>query len=325
MHVVYARCAGLDVHTKTVVVTGLSTASNGSVTKATKTFSTMTAELLRLEAWLTELEVDQLALESTGVYWYPIYNLLEEGRTVLLVTPQHIKAVPGRKTDVRDSEWLADLLRHGLLAPSFIPPKPIRELREVTRYRKQLVYERTQYANRLQKVLESANSKLAVVASDSLGVSGRAMLEALIAGEQEAAQMAEYARGRMRRRIPDLRQALEGRVSSHHRFLLRPILKHIDGVDQELLEVEQQIAVSLQPYEEASRLLQPIPGIGAPAAAALISEIGVDMSRFPSAKHLASWAGVCPGNNQSGGKRLPAGTTGGNRWRFAPSWAKWSG
>ena len=314
MQVVYARCAGLDVHKKTVVVTVLSTASNGSVTKATKTFSTMTAELLRLEAWLTELEVDQLALESTGVYWYPIYNLLEEGRTVLLVNPQHIKAVPGRKTDVRDSEWLADLLRHGLLAPSFIPPKPIRELREVTRYRKQLVYERTQYANRLQKVLESANIKLAAVASDILGVSGRAMLAALIAGEQEAAQMAEYARGRMRRRIPDLRQALEGRVSSHHRFLLRQILKHIDGVDQELLEVEQQIALYLQPYEEASRLLQTIPGIGAPAAAALISEIGVDMSRFPSAKHLASWAGVCPGNNQSGGKRLPAGTTGGNRW-----------
>lgn len=259
-------------------------------------------------------QVDHLALESTGVYWYPIYHLLEEGHTVLLVNPQHIKAAPGRKTDVRDSEWLAELLRHGLLSPSFIPPKPIRELREVTRYRKQLVYERTQYANRLQKVLESANIKLAAVAADILGVSGRAMLEALIAGEQEAAQMAEYARGRMRQRLPDLRQALEGRVSPHHRFLLRQILNHIDGVDRELLEVEQQIAVYLQPYEEASRLLQTIPGIGAPAAAALLSEIGVDMSRFPSAKHLASWAGVCPGNNQRGGKRLSAGTTGGNRW-----------
>jgi transposase len=314
MQVVFARCAGLDVHKQTVVVTVLLTASNGAVSKQTRTFSTMTAELLRLEAWLTELEVDHLAMESTGVYWYPIYNLLEEGRTMLLVNPQHIKAVPGRKTDVRDSEWLADLLRHGLLSPSFIPPKPIRELREVTRYRKQLVYERTQYANRLQKVLESANIKLAVVASDILGVSGRAMLEALIRGEQEAAQMAEHACGRMRLRIPDLRQALEGRVSPHHRFLLRQILRHIDGVDHELLEIEQQIAVYLQPYAEASRLLQTIPGVGAPAAAALISEIGVDMSRFPSAKHLASWAGVCPGNNQSGGKRLPSGTTGGNRW-----------
>jgi transposase len=314
MQVVFARCAGLDVHKKTVVVTVLLTESNGSVAKETRTFSTMTAELLRLEAWLADLQVDQLALESTGVYWYPIYNVLEEGRTILLVNPQHIKAVPGRKTDVRDSEWLADLLRHGLLSASFIPPKPIRELREVTRYRKQLVYERTQYANRLQKVLESANIKLAAVASDILGVSGRTMLDALIAGVQEAAQMAEYARGRMRRRIPDLRQALEGRVSPHHRFLLRQILKHIDSVDHELLEVEQQIAGYLQPYAEASRLLQTIPGIGAPAAAALISEIGVDMTRFPSAKHLASWAGVCPGNNQSGGKRLPAGTTGGNRW-----------
>jgi transposase len=222
--------------------------------------------------------------------------------------------VPGRKTDVRDSEWLADLLRHGLLSPSFIPPKPIRELREMTRYRKQLVYERTHYANRLQKVLESANIKLGAVASAILGVSGRAMLEALIAGQQDATQMAAHARGRMRQHIPDLRQALAGRVSPHQRFLLRQILKHIDGVDQELLEIEQQIAVYLQPYEEASRLLQTIPGIGAPAAAALISEIGVDMSRFPSAKHLASWAGVCPGNNQSGGKQLSAGTTGGNRW-----------
>ena len=314
MHVVFAHCAGLDVHKKTVVVTVLLTASNGVVTKETRTFSTMAAELLRLEAWLADLQVDHLALESTGVYWYPIYNFLAEGRTVLLVNPQHIKAVPGRKTDVRDSEWLADLLRHGLLSPSFIPPKPIRELREMTRYRKQLVYERTQYANRLQKVLESANSKLGAVASDILGVSGRAMLEALIAGEQDAAQMAEYARGRMRQRLPDLRQVLEGRVSPHHRLLLRQMLKHIDGVDQELLEVEQQIAVSLQPYEDASRLLQTIPGIGAPAAAALLSEIGVDMGRFPSAKHVASWAGVCPGNNHSGGKRLSAGTTGGNRW-----------
>jgi len=314
MQVVFTHCAGLDVHKKTVVVTVLLTASNGVVTKETRTFSTMTAELLRLEAWLTDLQVDHLALESTGVYWYPIYNLLEEGHTVLLVNPQHIKAVPGRKTDVRDSEWLADLLRHGHLSPSFIPPKPIRELREMTRYRKQLVYERTQYANRLQKVLESANIKLGAVASDILGVSGRAMLDALIAGEQDAAQMAEDARGRMRQRIPDLRQALEGRVSPHHRFLLRQILNHIDGVDRELLEVEQQISVYLQPYEEASRLLQTIPGIGAPAAAALLSEIGVDMGRFPSAKHLASWAGVCPGNNQSGGKRLSAGTTGGNRW-----------
>ena len=292
----------------------LLTASNGAVTKQTRTLSTMTAELVRLEAWLADQQVDHLALESTGVYWYPIYTLLEEGRTVRLVNPQHIKAGPGRKTDVRDSEGLADLLRHGLLSPSFIPPTPIRELREMTRYRKQLVYERTHYANRLQKVLASATIKLGAVASAILGVSGRAMLEALIAGQQDATQMAAHAQGRMRQRIPDWRQALEGRVSPHHRLLLRQILKHSDGVDQELREIEQQIAVYLQPYEEASRLLQTIPGIGAPAAAALMSEIGVDMRRFPSAKHLASWAGVCPGNNQSGGKQLSAGTTGGNRW-----------
>jgi transposase len=184
----------------------------------------------------------------------------------------------------------------------------------VTRYRQQLVYERIPYANRLQKVLESANIKLAAVASDILGTSGRAMLEALIRGDQDAGQMAEYARGRMRQRLPDLRHALAGRVSPHHRFLVRQILKHIDAVDREVAEVEQQIAAYLQPYEDASQLLQTIPGIGAAAAAAIISEIGVDMGRFPSAKHLASWAGVCPGNNQSGGKRLPAGTTRGNRW-----------
>jgi transposase len=222
MQVVYARCAGLDVHKKTVVVTVLLTASNGAVTKQTRTFSTVTGELLRLEAWLADLQVDHLALESTGVYWYPIYNLLEEGRTMLVVNPLHIKAVPGRKTDVRGSEWLADLLRHGLLAPSFLPPKPIRELREVTRYRKQLVYEWIQYANRLQKVLESANIKLAAVASAILGTSGRAMLEALISGDQDAAQMAEYARGRMRRRIPDLRQALEGRSQPPSSLPLAP-------------------------------------------------------------------------------------------------------
>jgi transposase len=197
MQVVFARCAGLDVHKKTVVATVLLTAANGSASKETRTFSTMTADLLRLEAWLSDVEVDHLAMESTGVYWYPIYALLEEGRTILLVNPQHIKAVPGHKTDVRDSEWLADLLRHGLLSASFIPPQPIRELREVTRYRKQLVYERTQYANRLQKVLESANIKLAAVASSVLGVSGRAMLDALIAGEQGAG-----ADGGVRARAP---------------------------------------------------------------------------------------------------------------------------
>ena len=208
MQVLYERCAGLDVHQKSVVVTIMLTAANGHSTKLTRTFGTMTADLLSLDSWLEEQQVEQLAMESTGVYWYPVYTLLEEGRTVILVNPQHMKAVPGRKTDVKDSEWLADLLRHGLLKASFIPPKPIRELRELTRYRKRLVQERTQALHRLQKVLESANSKLGTIATDLLGVSGRAMLAALIADQQRPAEMAELARGRMRRRIPALRQAL---------------------------------------------------------------------------------------------------------------------
>jgi transposase len=243
-----------------------------------------------------------------------VYNLLEEGRTLILVNPQHMKAVPGRKTDVKDSEWLADLLRHGLLKASFIPPKPIRELRELTRYRKRLVQERTQAANRLQKILESANIKVGTVATDLLGVSGRAMLEALIADEQTPEQMANLARGRMRSRIPALRQALEGRVTAHHRFLLRQMLVHIDFLDQAIAQVQAQLDQHLAPYHEAMELLQTIPGISALSAAAILAEIGVDMTCFPSAKHLASWAGVCPGNKQSGGRRLQAGTSPGNRW-----------
>jgi transposase len=314
MQVLYERCAGLDVHQKSVVVTVLVTAATGQVTKLTRTFGTMTAELLALDNWLDEQLVEQLAMESTGVYWYPVYNLLEEGRNVVLVNPQHMKAVPGRKTDVKDSEWLADLLRHGLLKASFIPPQPIRELRELTRYRKRLVQERTQAVNRLQKVLESANIKVGTIATDLLGVSGRAMLDALIADEQSPAQMAQLARGRMRSRMPALCQALEGRVTDHHRFLLQQMLAQCDFLEQAIGQVQAQIERQLAPYQDALALLQTIPGISGTSAAAIIAEIGVDMTRFPSAKHLASWAGLCPGNKQSGGKRLQAGTIQGNRW-----------
>jgi transposase len=297
-----------------VVVTILVTAATGQVAKMTRTFGTMTADLLALASWLGEYQVEHIAMESTGVYWYPVYNLLEDGCTVVLVNPQHIKAVPGRKTDVKDSEWLADLLRHGLLKASFIPPQPIRELRELTRYRKRLVQERTQAANRLQKVLESANLKVGAIATDLLGVSGRAMLEALIAARQTPAEMAQLARGRLRSRLPALQQALEGRVTDHHRFLLRQMLTQVDFLDQAIGQVQMQIERQLEPYHEAMELLQTIPGISATSAAAIIAEIGVDMTRFPSAKHLASWAGLCPGNKQSGGRRLQAGTNPGNRW-----------
>lgn len=304
MQVIYARCAGLDVHKKTVVVCVLLTHETGKVEKLVRTFSTMTADLLALDEWLRSLQVEQIALASTGVFWHPVYNLLEEGRTVILVNPQHMKAVPGRKTDVKDAEWLADLLRHGLLKASFIPPQPIRELRELTRYRAKLVQERSSEVNRLQKVLEGANIKLAAVATDVLGKSGRDMLHALVAGTQDAEVLAELARGKLRKKLPDLRLALEGRVKPHHRFLLMRILAHIDFLEESLQQLQQEIEQQLCPFEEAMTLAQSVIGIQATAAAALLAEIGTDMSRFPSAKHLASWAGVCPGNKQSAGKTL---------------------
>jgi transposase len=317
MQVLYERCAGLDVHKKTVVVTTLLTQSDGNVQKQTRTFATMTADLLALEEWLSALGITVVALESTGVYWHPVYNLLEEGRTVILVNPQHMQAVPGRKTDVKDSEWLADLLRHGLLKASFIPPQPIRELRDLTRYRKSLTQARTQEINRLQKVLEGANLKLAAVVTDVLGVSARAMLEALIAGSADAEGLAELARGRLRAKLPQLRRALEGRTQAHHRFLLAQMLTHIDYLEESIAQVQAEIEQRLQGYEEAVTLLQTIPAVKATAAATIVAEIGVDMRAFPSAKHLASWAGVCPGNKQSGGKRLSGRLTKGNRYMRA--------
>jgi transposase len=314
MQVVYDRCCGLDVHKKTVVACVLLTAPDGSVQRQVRTFSTMTAELLALGDWLRSQEVSVVAMESTGVFWHPVYNLLEEGRTILLVNPQHMKAVPGRKTDVKDSEWLADLLRHGLLKASFIPPKPIRQLRELTRYRKSLIEERTWEVNHLHKMLEGTNIKLAAVASDVLGKSGRDMLEALIGGEQRPEVLAELARGRLRAKLPQLRQALEGRVHPHHVFLLTRLLAHIDFLEESLAEVQREIGQRLDPLEEAMTLLQGIPGIQATTAGGILAEIGVQMERFPSDKHLCSWAGVCPGNKQSGGKRLSGKTTSGNPW-----------
>jgi transposase len=315
MQVVYPRCCGLDVHQKTVVACVLLTHPDGTVERHGCTFGTMTVDLLALHDWLERLGVTHLALESTGVYWRPVFNLLEaEGRTLLLVNPQHLKAVPGRKTDVRDAEWLADLLRHGLLRPSFIPPAPIRDLREVTRYRKTLVQQRAEEVQRVQKLLEGANLKLAAVATDVLGVSGRAMLTAILEGAADPAALAELAKGRLRAKLPALRQALDGRVKPHHRVLLGELLAHIEYLEEAISRLSTEIDRALVPFDEAVALLETIPGIGAVAAATIVSEIGVDMSRFPSAKHLASWAGVCPGNKQSGGKRLSGRTTKGNVW-----------
>jgi transposase len=312
MQVEYERCAGIDLHKKTAVTTIMITHPDGHVEEHTRTFSTMTSDLLALDDWLRVHGVQMVAMEATGIYWHPVFNILEAGRPVLLVNPQHMKAVPGRKTDVKDSQWIADLLRHGLLSASFIPPAPIRELRDLTRYRKTLVQERAQEINRLQKVLETANIKLASVATDVTGKSGRDMLARIVAGEQDATVLAELARGRLREKLPDLRLALEGRVQPHHQFLLQQILAHMDFLEQSIAKLQQEIDKRLIPYQEAVTLIQSLPVQLQAGAATVIAEIGVDMSRFPSEAHLASWAGVCPGNCESAGKRKSGKTTDGN-------------
>ena len=316
MQVVYQRCCGLDVHKETVVACVLQSGAAGRVRREVRTFSTMTAALRALSAWLRQERVEQVAMESTGVYWWPVFNVLEEeGHAVVLVNPQHMKAVRGRKTDVKDSAWLADLLRHGLVQASFIPPEPIRQLRELTRYRTTLVQERVQEVNRLQKVLESANIKLASVASDILGVSGQAMLQALLQEEEpDPAALAELAKGKLRTKLGLLRQALEGRVKPHHRVLLARILEHIAFLNESVAQVQEEIDRALVPFAATAALLRTIAGVGEIAAATIIAEIGSDMRCFASAGHLASWAGLCPGHNQSGGRRKRAQTTKGNKW-----------
>jgi len=325
MQVIHERCAALDVHKKTVVTTIMITQTDGSVQEQTRTFSTMTVDLLALDDWLSSHQVEVIAMESTGVFWRPVFNLLEEGRQVILVNAQHMKAVPGRKTDVKDSQWLADLLRHGLLKASFIPPKPVRELRDLMRYRKKMVQERADEVRRLQKVLETANIKLASVATDVLGKSGRSMLDAILGGQDDPEVLAELARGRMRAKLPDLRKALDGRVQLHHRVLLTRILAHVDFLEESLAQLQAEMEPYLDPFEEAVELVQSVVGIGEIAAACIIAEIGTDMERFASDKHLASWAGLCPGNKQSGGKRLSGKTTKGNPYLrailFEVAWA----
>lgn len=304
MDVLYERCCGLDVHKKTVVACVIAPGPKGSPRKEVRTFSTMTDDLLALGDWLAAEQVTHVVMESTASYWKPVYNLLEDRFTLLLANAQHVKAVPGRKTDVRDAEWLADLLRHGLLRNSFVPHRPQREVRELTRYRTSLVQERSAEVNRLQKVLEGANIKLAAVASNVLGVSGRAMLEALIAGTEDAAALADLARGKLRAKLPALHQALAGRFGAHQRFLVAQQLAHVDYLDQAIAQVSAELVERLRPDEDDLDRLDTIPGISRRIAEILVAEIGTDMDRFPSAAHLASWAGMCPGNNESAGKRL---------------------
>jgi len=258
---------------------------------------------------LTLLKGLPTSYNSVGsVYWRPVFNVLEAQHAVVLVNPQHMRAVPGRKTDVKDAEWLADLLAHGLLQPRCIPPAPVRALRELVGYRRSLVQARTQEINRVHKLRELGNMKLAAVATDVLGKSGRAMLHGLVAGDQDPEALAELARGRLRVKLPALRQALEGHLQPHQRLLLRQMLAHLDFLEASLAEVQAEMDRHLIPFAEAVSLAQTLPGVGAVAAAGLIAEVGTDMRVFPSAKHLASWAGVCPGNKQSGGKQFQART-----------------
>jgi transposase len=312
MDVIHTHCAGLDVHKKTVVATLIVPDAKGRPIKRTRTFETMTASLLELSDWLTAHQVTHAAMESTGEYWKPIYNLLEENFELLLVNAQHIKAVPGRKTDVKDSEWIAELLRYGLLKASFVPPKGQRELRELTRFRSTFVKERANLINRAQKVLESANIKLASVLTDLDGVSGRAMLRALIEGTASPAEMAQLAKGRLKAKRGSLELALEGRVKPHHRFILQELLSQIESLDATITKFDEQIQAYCRPFEAAVERLDTIPGVARETAEIIVAEIGIDMSRFPTADHLASWAGVAPGNNESAGKRLSGRTTKGN-------------
>jgi transposase len=303
MEVIIERCCGLDVHQETVVACVLIGAPGERPRKEIRTFRTMTRDLEALRDWLLEAGVTHVGMESTGVYWRPVYAVLEGHFELIVGNARHIRNVPGRKTDVKDSEWIADLVRHGLIAKSYVPPRPLRELRELLRYRRKLVESQAAERNRLLKLLETANIKLASVASDVFGVSGRAMLRALIAGEASPETMADLAKGLLRRKRADLILALDGRVEEHHRFLLATQLRRLEAIEADVAALDQRIRQRLEPYSAPHALLMQIPGVDWVVAAVLIAEIGVDMSVFVSVYHLASWAGVCPGNHESAGRQ----------------------
>jgi transposase len=346
MDLLVARAAGIDIHKKTAVVCVRLTHFAGSVERISQTFGTMRADLLKRSAWLTSLEISHVVMESTGEFWKPLYNLLEGNFEVLVVNAQHVKHVPGRKTDMRDAEWLAELLAHGLLRASFIPPQPQRDLRDLTRQRTNLVRDRATVINRLQKVLEWSNIKLAAVATDLLGVSARKMLDAIVAGQSDAPVLAELAQGRLRTKRALLQQALTGRIRQHHRFLIAQHLEQIDFLDEQISSFDTAIALTLAPaateppdrppsvgqpsgerateppavgeqplsWDEARASWDSIPGIGTRVAAQLVAEIGTDLERFRDGAHLASWAKLCPGTHESAGKRGSASIGRGNPW-----------
>jgi transposase len=312
--IVHARCCGVDVHKDSLAACVRWLDDEGKVNKESRTFGTTTLEINALASWLNSRNIQLIAMESTGVYWRPVWNLLESHFDIKLANSEHIRNLPGRKTDKKDGEWIAKLLQHDLVPTSFIPPKAIRELRDLTRSRTKLVQGRSAVANRIQKVLEDANIKLASVASDVLGHSGRAMLDAMIKGQTDVEILAEMARGRMREKIPRLQLALAGFLTDHHRFLLRELLDQIDFLDGKISKLEGEIWQQIEPFEEVILLWSTIPGLDRLSAATLLAEIGSDMAQFPTAGHLASWAGLCPGNNESAGKRKSGKLRHGNPW-----------
>jgi transposase len=318
---IYERCCGLDVHKKTVVACVLTPKS-----QQTRTFGTMTPDLVQLREWLQSEGVTQVAMESTGVYWKPVFNLLEDqGMELMVVNARHVKAVPGRKTDVKDAEWLADLLRHGLLKASFIPNREQRELRELVRYRRTVIEQRAHVVQRIQKLLEGANIKLGDVTSDVMGVSGRAMLTALAADDQDPQALAGMAKTALRRKIPELERALTGSFGPHQRFMLRSQFQLLEALESQIASLDDEVAQRMRPLQAALDHLDEIPGIGVRSAQQIIAEVGTDMTRFPTSAHFASWARICPGNNESAGKRRNSSVGGGNRWlRTALLEAAWT-
>jgi transposase len=310
MEVIFSRCCGLDVHKAKVMASAITPES-----RETRTYGTMTKDLLQLKKWLSELGVTHVAMESTGVYWKPIYNILEDGFTLLVVNARHIKAVPGRKTDVKDAEWIADLLRHGLLRSSYIPDRSQRELKEVVRYRRVLIREQSRIISRIQKILEGANIKLSSVASDVVGMSGRLMLHAMINGVEDPKELAAMAKGKLRKKMQNLEDALQGQMGTHQRRLIEYELDHLDFLEQKIAKLDADIAQRMQPHDRALEQIDTVHGIGRRAAEEILVEIGPDVvSRFRDAHHLASWSKVCPGNNESAGKHRSGRTGHGNPW-----------
>lgn len=299
MEIIVERGAGLDVHQETVVAT----IDGPGITKETRTYKTVTNDLIRLRDWLKENRITHVGMESTGVYWKPVFNILEEDFEVVLVNARHIKHVPGRKTDVSDSEWLCKLLRNGLVKGSYIPPRDIRELRDLTRYRKKLIGSVSAEKNRVQKTLEDANIKLSSVVSDSFGVSATAIIDALLAKKLTIKEMTDLARGKLKQKKEAIAEALVGRITEHHIFMIRTSLEHIQSLERLIAQVDGQVEEKLKPYAKEAELLETIPGVKEHGAASIIAEIGVNMEQFPTAEHLSSWAGMSPGNHESAGKK----------------------